>query len=129
MLGGPFCENSARSAFETPTLEMTAANSAGRSVSARPTVIPPAEPPCTASRDGVVQPSRTSASQQSMRSRQVLGLESFWPAFHQRRPYSPPPRTCAVAITPPCSRNAIARELKNGEFKIWYEPYASTRAG
>ena len=45
MLGGPFCENSARNEFDTPTFEITAVNRSGRSVIARPTVMPPAEPP------------------------------------------------------------------------------------
>ncbi len=50
MFGGPLGENSLRSASDTPTMSIATATSSGRSVSSRPTVMPPAEPPMTAAR-------------------------------------------------------------------------------
>jgi hypothetical protein len=112
MFGGPFWPNSARKALEMPTFEITPAKRSGLSVSARPTVMPPAEPPEMVSVALEAQPSRMRCSQQSMRSRQVFGLVSFCPPFHQRLPYSPPPRTWAVAKTPSRSSRASVRGLK-----------------
>ena len=48
-------------------------------------------------------------SAQSMASRQVFGLVSFWPARCQPSPSSPPPRTCATANTPPRSSQGSTR--------------------
>ena len=47
-LSGPFSENSARVALETPTWLIATATRSGRSVRNRPTMMPPAEPPSTA---------------------------------------------------------------------------------
>jgi hypothetical protein len=72
---------------------MAPANNSGRSVAARPTVMPPAEVPLMVSSCGVVQPAAISCCAQAMRSRQVLGLLASLPPSRQASPSSPPPRT------------------------------------
>src|SRR5215470_8102533 len=64
-----------------------------------------------------------------MKSRQVFGL--FWsiPARCHSSPYSPPPRTCATAITSPRSYHANHRGLKNRSIVIEYAPYPTNKVG
>lgn len=85
---------------------IAAAKRSGRSVTARPIVMPPALPPWPASFFGDVQPSLTSHSAQAMKSFHVFGLFAFCPARCYSCPFSPPPRTWAMAITPPFSSQA-----------------------
>ena len=54
MLDTPFAVVSALNGFSIPTLDMPTANQSGRSVIARPIIIPPALSPSPASFDGEV---------------------------------------------------------------------------
>jgi hypothetical protein len=69
----------------------------GRSVIARPMVMPPALPPSPARWAGEVYLWSTRYCAAAMKSRQVLCLVSSLPARCHPSPYSPPPRTCATA--------------------------------
>src|SRR6266568_6392713 len=103
---GPFSENSLRNASRTGTWITIAANRSGRRTSAPPAGMPPALPADAASRAGVVWPSATRCSAQSMKSVIVFCLVSSRPAWCQALPYPPPPRTWAAAQTQPCSSQA-----------------------
>src|SRR5262249_61715360 len=72
-------------------------NAGGASFTAAPTSSPPAEPPRAISRRELVQPRLTRCSAQATKSVNVLVLRSIFPSSYQRRPISPPPRTCATA--------------------------------
>ncbi len=76
---------------------------------ARPIRMPPALPPWPASFAGEVHFSRTRYSPQAMKSFHVFGFVVFCPAACHSCPSSPPPRTCATAITPPFSSHASRR--------------------
>ena len=58
---------------------------------------PPAEPPRATSRSALVHDEDTSACAHATKSVNVFFFASILPFSYQRRPISPPPRTCAMA--------------------------------
>src|SRR5215472_18237656 len=101
MLGTPLDVNSQRSASDTGTSSTAAPNKSGRSVIERPTKMPPALPPMIESLGVELYLCSISHSAQAIASSQVLCFVSLYPALCQSSPYSPPPRTCAIARMPP----------------------------
>src|SRR5438309_3123871 len=99
VLTGPLAENSIRSAFAQPTLQIAALNKSGRSVIARLIRIPPALVPVPASFSGLVYPFFTKYSAHAIKSFQVFGFVVLYPALYHASPFSLPPRGCAKAST------------------------------
>ena len=86
------------------TAATTHLNSSGRMFTALPMSNPPALRPEMASFDVEVQPVATRCSATSTKSLNVFFFARYLPSFsYQCRPISPPPRTCATAITTPRS--------------------------
>src|SRR6185312_7749866 len=77
MFTGPFGENSTRRVSETPTRSITAAKRSDRSVSDRPTRMPPALPPSIPSFAADVYFCRIRYSALAMKSRHVFGFVSL----------------------------------------------------
>src|SRR4029450_3765130 len=118
IFGMPLAVDSKRSASATGTTSTAAPKSSGRSVIERPTKMPPALPPMIDSFAGDVYLLAISHSAHAIASRQVLGLVVLYPALYQSSPYSPPPRTCATASTPPRSNHGSHVGRKKGDCEI-----------
>src|ERR1700733_5000282 len=105
-------------ALANPTLQIAAANKSGRSVMARLIKTPPALVPSPASFFGEVKPFEIKYSAQLIKSFQVLGLVVLKPALCQASPFSPPPRTCAIAITTSREASEFLSQLKTASYLL-----------
>jgi hypothetical protein len=83
-----------------------AANRSGRWVTAAPVSSPPLDPPHTASRSRAVIPEAIRCSAAAWKSSNTFCLRSSIPARCHSWPSSPPPRSPAIAYTPPASTQA-----------------------
>jgi hypothetical protein len=88
------------------TAHHTAREISGRCVSATPTRRPPFEPPTKAVRSGEAMPSATSQSAAAWKSSNTFCLFPRRPAWCHRSPCSYPPRSPAIAHTPPAAHHA-----------------------
>ncbi len=98
------------------------ANASGARLATAPISRPPAEPPRATSRSGDVQPDLARCWAQATKSVNVFFLASILPSSYQRRPISPPPRTCATAKTTPRSSSDSRGTENHGSIDASYEP-------
>src|SRR3954447_98683 len=92
------------------------AKSSGARLAIAPISRPPAEPPRATRRSAAVQPFLTSVRAHATKSVKVFRLVSILPSSYQRRPISPPPRTCAIAYTTPdVGRGLLGADLGLGD--------------
>src|SRR5690606_34414589 len=105
------------------------ANSSGAMFATAPMSRPPAEPPRATVRSGEVQPVLARCRAHAMKSVKVLRLASSLPSSYQRRPSSPPPRTCATAKTTPRSSRDSRGIANHGSMLASYDPYPYSTHG
>ena len=104
------------------TIAWMPANFSGAMFATAPTSMPPADPPSATSLSWEVNPLSTRSSATSMKSVKVFFFLRILPSSYQRRPISPPPRTCATAKIRPRSISDSRAIEKPGSVEDSYEP-------
>ncbi len=104
------------SASTNGTSATTPANSSGARFVTAPISRPPAEPPRAMIRS--LQPDAFMCLATSTKSVNVLRFLVSLPSSYQRRPISPPPRTCAMAKTNPRSSSDSLGTEKPGSIEV-----------
>src|SRR5215468_4750641 len=95
----------------------------GARLATAPISSPPADPPRATILSAVVKPELTRNVAHAMKSVNVLRLCMSLPSSYQRRPSSPPPRTCATAKANPLSKRDSRAMENQGSMLASYAPY------
>ena len=104
------------------TSATTARHRPGAIAYTAPCSSPPADRPRDTIRPPSAHPSAASMSATATKSVNVLRFRVSRPSSHQRRPPSPPPRTCATAYVKPRSSRLGVSTLNSGHEQASYAP-------
>ena len=105
------------SASTKGTPAMIARNRSGARFATAPISSPPALRPSAPSRAGSTRPLAPRCSAAATKSLKEFFFSSSLPWSYQSRPISPPPRTCAIAMTTPRSRSESRVGTKDGSIE------------